>query len=410
MTYLIESDYIGEVALSNLKYYKYSAIDKSPISNYILKPYWNWAIELFPLWMAPNLITLCGLGFVFINMLCVIFWIPDLVGPGPTWLYWSFPVGLWLYSTFDNVDGKQARRTGTSSPLGELFDHGCDALNCSLESIVLAASFGLGHSGYAAYFLLSLTVPFYMSTWEEYHTGTLYLGYFNGPTEGIIIACIAICVSAIVGPQLWMKELHDIFGELVPSFIPASTKLMDLMIIAITITVFIIHIPACLYNVYVACKAKDKSFLATLPQLFAIVLYSFCGYLWLSSPNSYILKNQHFILFTLTVGIVFGRVATKIILAHVTKMPFPMYTVLLIPLFLGAVLTNFPRFFGTKEILSETAEYVYLWAYFAFATIAYFHWAFLVIDRFCAHLKIQCLRIPYRTKDDEDDERQPLLS
>ncbi|CAJ0746532.1 23276_t:CDS:2 [Entrophospora sp. SA101] len=244
MTYLIESDYIGEVALSNLKYYKYSAIDKSPTSNYILKPYWNWAIELFPLWMAPNLITLCGLGFVFINMLCVIFWIPDLVGPGPTWLYWSFPVGLWLYSTFDNVDGKQARRTGTSSPLGELFDHGCDALNCSLESIVLAASFGLGHSGYAAYFLLSLTVPFYMSTWEEYHTGTLYLGYFNGPTEGIIIACIAICVSAIVGPQLWMKELHDIFGELVPSFIPASTKLMDLMIIAITITVFIIHIPA----------------------------------------------------------------------------------------------------------------------------------------------------------------------
>ena len=40
---------------------------------------------------------------------------------------------LWLYSTFDNVDGKQARRTGSSSPLGELFDHGCDALNCSVR-------------------------------------------------------------------------------------------------------------------------------------------------------------------------------------------------------------------------------------------------------------------------------------
>ena len=26
------------------------------------------------------------------------------------------------YSTMDNVDGKQARRTGTSSPLGELFE------------------------------------------------------------------------------------------------------------------------------------------------------------------------------------------------------------------------------------------------------------------------------------------------
>lgn len=27
------------------------------------------------------------------------------------------------YSTMDNVDGKQARRTGTSSPLGELFEY-----------------------------------------------------------------------------------------------------------------------------------------------------------------------------------------------------------------------------------------------------------------------------------------------
>ncbi len=29
----------------------------------------------------------------------------------------------------DAIDGKQARRTGSSSPLGELFDHGCDALS-----------------------------------------------------------------------------------------------------------------------------------------------------------------------------------------------------------------------------------------------------------------------------------------
>jgi ethanolaminephosphotransferase len=30
---------------------------------------------------------------------------------------------MWMYSTMDNVDGKQARRTGTSSPLGELFEY-----------------------------------------------------------------------------------------------------------------------------------------------------------------------------------------------------------------------------------------------------------------------------------------------
>jgi len=26
------------------------------------------------------------------------------------------------------MDGKQARKTGNSSPLGMLFDHGCDAI------------------------------------------------------------------------------------------------------------------------------------------------------------------------------------------------------------------------------------------------------------------------------------------
>ena len=45
----------------------------------------------------------------------------------------------------DNVDGKQARRTGTSSGLGELFDHGIDSLNCTLASLCETAAMGTGH-------------------------------------------------------------------------------------------------------------------------------------------------------------------------------------------------------------------------------------------------------------------------
>jgi ethanolaminephosphotransferase len=46
-------------------------------------------------------------------------------------------VGLWMYSSLDAIDGKQARRTGTSGPLGELFDHGCDALNLVVRNAFL---------------------------------------------------------------------------------------------------------------------------------------------------------------------------------------------------------------------------------------------------------------------------------
>jgi ethanolaminephosphotransferase len=125
--------YVTKEALDNLKYYKYGSVDLSPLSYYILQPYWSWCVQFFPLWMAPNLITLIGLGFVVANAFLAAYLVPDLESQTYTWVYYSFAAGIWLYSTFDNVDGKQARRTGSSSPLGELFDHGCDALNCSVS-------------------------------------------------------------------------------------------------------------------------------------------------------------------------------------------------------------------------------------------------------------------------------------
>ena len=50
---------------------------------------------------------------------------------------------FWPYylQSLDAIDGKQARRTGTSSPLGELFDHGCDSLSTgSLDKISFCSS------------------------------------------------------------------------------------------------------------------------------------------------------------------------------------------------------------------------------------------------------------------------------
>jgi len=57
----------------------------------------------------------------------------------------------------------------------------------------------MGHSYRSAVFFLFLVIPFFFSTWEEYHTGVLYLGYFNGPTEGLLVACTLQLVSAITG-------------------------------------------------------------------------------------------------------------------------------------------------------------------------------------------------------------------
>lgn len=47
-----------------------------------------------------------------------------LSGSSPYILRCSWGVGLFIYQSLDAIDGKQARRTGASSPLGEVFDHG----------------------------------------------------------------------------------------------------------------------------------------------------------------------------------------------------------------------------------------------------------------------------------------------
>ena len=51
---------------------------------------------------------------------------PNMVCPAdvPAWPYVLCGICLFSYSVLDNMDGKQARRTGSSSPLGLLFDHG----------------------------------------------------------------------------------------------------------------------------------------------------------------------------------------------------------------------------------------------------------------------------------------------
>nr|GEV98262.1 choline/ethanolaminephosphotransferase 1 [Tanacetum cinerariifolium] len=67
--------------------------------------------------------------------------------------------------TFDAVDGKQARRTNSSSPLGELFDHGCDALACALEALAFASTAMCGRNAF--WFWVISAIPFYLATWEQ---------------------------------------------------------------------------------------------------------------------------------------------------------------------------------------------------------------------------------------------------
>lgn len=101
--------YVRQEYLPNLKLYKYSAVDHSLTSKYILKPFYNnVVIKCFPMSMAPNLITLSGFMFVVANFLTLLWYSPNLDQNCPPWVYYTWAAGLFLYQTFDAVDGAQA--------------------------------------------------------------------------------------------------------------------------------------------------------------------------------------------------------------------------------------------------------------------------------------------------------------
>lgn len=106
------------------------------------------------MWMAPNLVTLTGLLMNVLTFLLFAAYTPNLTEAAPRWVCgagWTAPrpaqrlprrpvapaltdrarqvylysaLAMFIYQTLDAIDGKQARRTGAQSPLGQLFDHG----------------------------------------------------------------------------------------------------------------------------------------------------------------------------------------------------------------------------------------------------------------------------------------------
>lgn len=70
---------------------------------------------------------------------------PDAKSEAPRWACALCAIGLFIYQSLDAIDGKQARRTGTSSPLGELFDHGCDSISTIFVALSACIAVELGH-------------------------------------------------------------------------------------------------------------------------------------------------------------------------------------------------------------------------------------------------------------------------
>ena len=122
----------------NLENHKYVAGEYSSIDN-LMNPFWLAMVEFLPKWMAPNLVTLLGLIALGGSYTVMLYYDMSLSQPLPEYTYLLFALGLFIFQTMDALDGKQARRTGSSSSLGQLFDHGCDSFSWAFMTMAVVS-------------------------------------------------------------------------------------------------------------------------------------------------------------------------------------------------------------------------------------------------------------------------------
>lgn len=102
-----------------------------------------------PQWIAPNLLTFSGFMLTVINYILIAFYDYKFDVANhlqnyqiPQWVFIIAGINVFVAYTLDGIDGKHARRTGSSSPVGELFDHGLDSYSSIFIMIYLFSLFG----------------------------------------------------------------------------------------------------------------------------------------------------------------------------------------------------------------------------------------------------------------------------
>ncbi|EEQ35309.1 aminoalcoholphosphotransferase [Microsporum canis CBS 113480] len=361
--------YIRAQALDGLKQYKYASVDKSLTSKYILKPFYtNYVINCFPMSMALMQITLTGFSFVVVNFLTLLWYNPTLDKDCPPWVYLSWAVGLFLYQTFDAVDGTQARRTKQSGPLGELFDHGVDACNTALGVLIFAGAVNLGQSWATVLTLFGAVFTFYVQTWEEYHTHVLTLGIVSGPVEGILSLCFVFLTTALLGGgSFWHKPMLSTLGIPYIPLISESTYnlpfttwwliyggvvLLFSTVTSITNVLQVVEKRRAEHRLdpqaYLDTKStgnnrdsgedsKYKPLLGLLPAIAPWTLL--VPYLYMNPE----ILNNHLIPVVMFGGLINAYSVGQMIVAHLVKLDFPYQNVLVIPLAVAVIDGLIPR-------------------------------------------------------------------
>ena len=187
--------------------YRYVSPNLSLFEQLFLNPFWDRFVHVYPRWLAPNVISVAG-GLCALLMYALdAAQSPANEGAAPQHMYLAFAGLLLCYQTLDGTDGKQARRTKSGSALGELMDHGVDALVTGFVAMVVAD---------CTQFSLDSVVPwacafggqmtFYMSNLTLLHRGRQQFNVVD-IMELQWVMIVTLLVAGVAGTDFWRDTL-----------------------------------------------------------------------------------------------------------------------------------------------------------------------------------------------------------
>jgi phosphatidylglycerophosphate synthase len=161
--------YLSEKALEKLvkEPGKYKMEDNSALSAR-LQVWWVLVAGWMPNWLSANVITVAAVGpLALCYAVMAACWSSPSGSAVPRVVQALCAFSVFFFQTMDAVDGKQARRLGTSSPLGDFLDHVIDAVCIMLSVCSLALACNFRPLAFELVCLLIASADFLVVHWES---------------------------------------------------------------------------------------------------------------------------------------------------------------------------------------------------------------------------------------------------
>ncbi|XP_064011533.1 cholinephosphotransferase 1 isoform X2 [Pogoniulus pusillus] len=332
---------LSPAQLKRLEQHRYSAAGRSLLEPW-LQPYWAWLVEQVPLGLAPNAITLSGLLLNCLTALPLIACCPSATEQAPFWAYILGALGLFIYQSLDAIDGKQARRTNSSSPLGELFDHGCDSISTVFVVLGSCIAIRLGTNPDWLFFCCFVGLfMFYSAHWQTYVSGILRFGKID-VTEVQIAITMLLLISAYGGTAVWDYKVPLVGLEL---------KFLAVFGILCGTALSFFNYFRVIFGGGVGKNGSTIAGTSVLsPALHIGLLITLAVVIYKKSTTQ--LFEKHSCLYVLTFGFVNAKISQKLVVAHMTKSEICLQETA----FIGPGLLFLDQYFN-----SFIDEYIVLW-------------------------------------------------